>query len=159
MSSLKEALAKKDEEIERLQTVKDLKRMVKDIRSGHHSSNGERRTLKHVSPSLARKPIGGGKSLKGSSKGSSHSDQDSSDNSEKHSASSSVQSNEDIKSNKASQNLGQNFTPDVEILGFGDGDFEERLSDVSDGALSMGADTDSSADCPEVAKPPETVEK
>ncbi|KAM7479705.1 hypothetical protein LguiA_027918 [Lonicera macranthoides] len=157
--SLKEALAKKDEEIERLQTVKDLKRVVKDIRSVHHSSNGERRTLKHVSPSPARKPIGGGKSSKGSSKGSSHSDQDSSDNSEKHSASSSVQSNEDTKSNKASQNLGQNFTPDIEILGFGDGDFEERLSDVSDGALSMGADTDGSADHTEVAKPPETVER
>lgn len=36
---------------------------------------------------------------------------------------------------------------DHELSRFGDhGDFDERLSDISDGGLSIGADTDGSAD-------------
>lgn len=54
----------------------------------------------------------------------------------------------------------QNLTEDFELLGFGDADSEERLSDISDGGLSMGTETEGSI-CsvveftlfPEVAKP------
>ncbi|XP_039034748.1 kinesin-like protein KIN-14J isoform X2 [Hibiscus syriacus] len=61
----------------------------------------------------------------------------------------------------------QNTTEDIELLGFGNVDSEERLSDISDGNLSMGAtDTDGSI-CsaveftlfPEVSQPPIKTEK
>ena len=59
-----------------------------------------------------------------------------------------------------SRALGQNVTDDVELLGFGNADSDERLSDISDGGLSMGTETDGSL-CsvveytlfPEVSKP------
>lgn len=60
----------------------------------------------------------------------------------------------------------QNFTADDELLGFGDADSEERLSDISDSGLSMGTETDGSISSvveftlfPEGSKPPETPEK
>lgn len=57
----------------------------------------------------------------------------------------------------------QNLTEDFELLGFG-GDSEERLSDISDGGLSMGTETEGSMASvveytlfPEVAKSVETI--
>ncbi|PRQ31914.1 hypothetical protein RchiOBHm_Chr5g0040651 [Rosa chinensis] len=68
----------------------------------------------------------------------------------------------------ASQNINegdasQNFNEDFELLGFGDEDTGERLSDISDGVLSMGTETDGSMSSsaveftlfPEVTKPTE----
>ena len=59
----------------------------------------------------------------------------------------------------------QNLADDVELLGFGDGDSDERLSDISDGGLSMGTETDGSISSvveftlfPESAKPAEKPE-
>ncbi|KAG7956584.1 hypothetical protein I3843_11G131300 [Carya illinoinensis] len=60
--------------------------------------------------------------------------------------------------------VGQYSNEDIELLGFGDADSEERLSDISDGGLSMGTETEGSI-CsvveytlfPEVAKPPENT--
>ncbi|KAL2516742.1 P-loop nucleoside triphosphate hydrolase superfamily protein with CH (Calponin-like proteiny) domain [Abeliophyllum distichum] len=54
----------------------------------------------------------------------------------------------------------KNPNEDVELLGFGDADSEERLSDISDSVLSMGTETDSINSIveytlfPETAKPP-----
>lgn len=54
----------------------------------------------------------------------------------------------------------RNPNDDVELLGFGEDDSEERLSDISDGVLSMGTETDGSINSiveytlfPEKAKP------
>ncbi|XP_059443487.1 kinesin-like protein KIN-14J [Corylus avellana] len=61
-------------------------------------------------------------------------------------------------------NVGQHFTEDIELLGFEDADSEEGLSDISDGGLSMGTETDGSIGSvveytlfPEVAKPAENI--
>lgn len=59
-----------------------------------------------------------------------------------------------------------NFNDDIDLLGFGDVDSEERLSDISDSGLSMGTETDGSI-CsvveytlfPEVEKPVQNLEK
>ncbi|KAE8677980.1 Kinesin-4 [Hibiscus syriacus] len=65
------------------------------------------------------------------------------------------------------RDLGQNIADDIELLGFGNVDSEERLSDISDGNLSMGAtDTDGSI-CsaveftlfPDVSKPSTKTDK
>nr|XP_029120262.1 kinesin-like protein KIN-14C isoform X2 [Elaeis guineensis] len=57
---------------------------------------------------------------------------------------------------------GQSLPADVDLLGPGEADSEERLSDISDGGLSMGAETDGSINCaiesilfPEAGKPAE----
>lgn len=44
----------------------------------------------------------------------------------------------------ASEDTSQNLNEDIELLKFGDADSEERLSDISDGGLSMGTETDGS---------------
>lgn len=56
----------------------------------------------------------------------------------------------------------KDLTEDFELLGFGDADSEERLSDISDGGLSMGTETEGSISSvveytlfPDVAKPVE----
>ncbi|GFZ01406.1 P-loop nucleoside triphosphate hydrolases superfamily protein with CH (Calponin Homology) domain-containing protein [Actinidia rufa] len=68
---------------------------------------------------------------------------------------------ENIESRLALVDGSQNIVEDVELLGIGDGDPEERLSDISDGGLSMGTETDGSMNSiveftlfPETAKPP-----
>ena len=62
----------------------------------------------------------------------------------------------------------RNLTEDIELLGFGDADIEERLSDISDSVLSLGTETEGSTNTiveltlfPETAKlppPPPMVE-
>ncbi|KAH9301568.1 hypothetical protein KI387_013151, partial [Taxus chinensis] len=49
-----------------------------------------------------------------------------------------------VRSSYSSLELAQNVPPDVELLGLKDGDLEERLSEISDGNLSMGTETDGS---------------
>ncbi|CAK9147719.1 unnamed protein product [Ilex paraguariensis] len=136
---LKDTIAKKDEEIERLQLVKDLKNVYQGVNDEKRGTN----SLRYGSSSPSKSSIGGTpqRSLKLSGgKGSgmvekTASDQDNcSDNSDKLSATSSQQS------------IGQNFSVDAEILGFDDAENEERLSDISDGGLSVGTDTDGSVE-------------
>lgn len=88
--------------------------------------------------------------------------------SDKHSEAGSHQSMNGFKnkpsspvSKEAREDTSQNFNDDVDLLGFGDDDSEERLSDISDGGLSMGTETDGSSSIveytlfPEVEKPAE----
>ncbi|XP_021810864.1 kinesin-like protein KIN-14K isoform X2 [Prunus avium] len=59
------------------------------------------------------------------------------------------------QSKVAGGDIGQNKHADAEMLAFGDADSEEKLSDMSDGGLSAGTETDGSADSmnyPESAK-------
>ncbi|KAF8413172.1 hypothetical protein HHK36_001148 [Tetracentron sinense] len=179
VASLKDTIAKKDGEIERLQLLKDLRTVSPNV-------NGEKRgtsSLRYGSSSPSRHSIGGvpqrSRRLSGG-KGSgliekAASDQDNcSEYSDKHSEAGSQQSMDDFRHNKeflrqsqlAGGDVGQSFSADAELLGFGNADSEERLSDISDGELSMGTETDGSI-CsvveftlfPEGAKPTENTEK
>lgn len=71
--------------------------------------------------------------------------------SDKHSEAGSHQSIDEFRNKPSSLRLKlaqddteQNFNEDIELLRFGDADSEERLSDISDGGLSMGTETDGS---------------
>ncbi|PSR91493.1 Kinesin-like protein [Actinidia chinensis var. chinensis] len=183
VASLKDTMAKKDEEIGRLQLLKS-------------SVNGERRSMsspRYGSSSPRRHSIGasqqsrtlsGGKSSRPAEKTVSDMD-NSSDYSDRHSEVGSQHSmdefrhhkeffrqsrlavadgetslTENIESRLALVDVSQNIMDD-ELLGFGDGNPEERLSDISDGELSMGTETDGSMNSiveftlfPETAKPP-----
>ncbi|CAL5434060.1 unnamed protein product [Camellia sinensis] len=167
VASLKDAVAKKDEEIGKLRLVKT---SVNDERQGMSSP-------RHGSSSPRRHPIGSPRQNRALSGGKRSglaekavSDRDnSSEYSDKHSEAGSQQSTddfrhhnelfqqsrlavadggqnptEDIESRLALVDGSQNLTEDIELLGFGDADHEERLSDISDGELSMGTETDGS---------------
>ncbi|XP_043703568.1 kinesin-like protein KIN-14C [Telopea speciosissima] len=179
VASLKDTIAKKDEEIERLQLLKDVrtvspavngeKRGTSSLR--HGPSSPSRRSLSVVAAQQSRRLSGG----KGSGLEKAASDQDnSSEHSDKHSEAGSQQSMDDFRHHKeffrqsklAVADAGQNFSADVELLGFGDAVSEERLSDISDSGLSMGTETDGSISSvvefslfPEGAKPAEGTEK
>ncbi|GMP96285.1 hypothetical protein CsSME_00044991 [Camellia sinensis var. sinensis] len=164
---LKDAVAKKDEEIGKLRLVKT---SVNDERQGmssprHGSSSSRRHSI--GSPRQSR-ALSGGKRSGLAEKAVSDRD-NSSEYSDKHSEAGSQQSTddfrhhnelfqqsrlavadggqnptEDIESRLALVDGSQNLTEDIEFLGFGDADHEERLSDISDGELSMGTETDGS---------------
>ncbi|EXB56920.1 hypothetical protein L484_019965 [Morus notabilis] len=160
VASLKNTIAKKDEEIERLQLLKDLKNV-------YPATDGERRgsgsLLRYGSASSSRESIVGSpqKSQKPSSSeglgltekaGSEH--DNSAEYSDKHyseEADSQQSKEEDDEDTKHQNDIGQNIPTDDhdhEILRFeDDADTEERLSDISDGGLSVGTElTDGSAE-------------
>ena len=166
VASLKDTIAKKDEEIERLRlinaNVKSEKRGVSSLRLGASSprrnSIGPMRQARRLSEHTRRAT----------------SDQDNySEHSDKHSEVGSQHSVDEIKNKDILRRLNfpipdasENFDDDIDLLGFGDVDSEERLSDISDSGLSMGTETDGSmcsvveyALFPEVTKPAENPEK
>nr|DAD39711.1 TPA_asm: hypothetical protein HUJ06_014034 [Nelumbo nucifera] len=156
VASLKDTIAKKDEEIERLQLLKD----QRTVSSGANGEKQRTRVLGHGSPSPSRHSLNGAPLRnrrlsrgKGSGHGKVASDQDNcSECSDKHSEAGSLQSMDDFRHHKefftqlkhATGDAGENFPADIELLGFGDADSEERLSDISDGVLSLGTETDGS---------------
>lgn len=173
VSLLKETIAKKDEEIENLQ---------KDLKIAAPNFSPEKRgisSLRYGSTSPRRHSIGSHQKGQRLSRGKvekAASDMDNcSEYSDKHSDAASHHSMDDFRHQKeffsqqpnSAQGDGfQNVTDDVELLGFGDADSEERLSDISDGGLSMGTETDGSISSaveftlfPEVAKPTQNSEK
>lgn len=124
VASLKDTIARKDEEIDELQ-------LLKDLRGG--SSIG-RNSLRHSSSFSGISASGGlrGQRLASSRVGrlaerTASDTENCSEISDKFSDNSSQQSVDDIKYQK--ENIG-------------DTDLEERLSDISDGGHSMGAETD-----------------
>ncbi|XP_073131148.1 kinesin-like protein KIN-14J [Henckelia pumila] len=165
IASLKDDVAKKDEEIGCLRLFKN-------------SGNGERHGIsspRYGSTSPRRHSLGAsrpGQKLSGrkssSEKGASDLD-NSSEYSDKHSEAGSQQSMDDFSHHKeffrqsrlAVVGAGENFhedigskldladavknlDEDIELLGFGDADSDERLSDISDSVLSMATETDGS---------------
>ncbi|KAL0393548.1 UNVERIFIED_CONTAM: Kinesin-like protein KIN-14J [Sesamum latifolium] len=179
VASLKDAVAKKDEEMAQLRSQKpngnDEKQGVISPRYG--SSSSRRQSLGGVRPNQR---LSGRKSTSDLENRSEYSD--------KHSEAGSQQSMDEFKHHKEfflqsrlavvdgaenfSEDIGlkfdladgaKNINDDVELFGFGDEDSEERLSDISDGVLSMGTETDGSINSvieytlfPETPKP--TVE-
>uniref|UniRef100_A0A5B6YQ47 Kinesin-like protein n=1 Tax=Davidia involucrata TaxID=16924 RepID=A0A5B6YQ47_DAVIN len=183
VASLKDATAKKDEEIGRLRL---LKTSVNGERHGMSSPRyGSSSPRRHsIGASRQRQTVSGGKHPGVNEKAASDLD-NCSECSDKHSEAGSQQSmddfrhhkeffrqsrlaivdggqnfTEDIESRLAVVDRGQSHTEDIELLGFGVADSEERLSDISDGDLSMGTETDGSMSSiveftlfPETAKP------
>ncbi|XVF10601.1 hypothetical protein REPUB_Repub07fG0196300 [Reevesia pubescens] len=174
---LKETIMKKDQEIEHLQLLKGnngngVKHGMSSLRYGSSSPRGHSSATPQHSDNLSRQ-----QSLGNFEKAAFDVD-NCSVNDDKHSEAVSHQSMTDskhhndssVQSNLAGRDLGQNITDDIELLGFGDADSEERLSDISDGDLSMGGTETDGSICsaveftlfPEVSKPsdkPEKVEK
>ncbi|KAH9775526.1 kinesin-like protein KIN-14J [Citrus sinensis] len=169
VGSLKDIITKKDEEIERLQVLKanisGVRHRVRSLSHGRSSSSPRRRSV--ASPRASqRSPVG---------KGPGHSDKaasnmdNCSDYSDKRSEAGSLHSLEDIRHQKecllpskvSTGDLSQSLTEDFVLLGFGDEVSEERLSDISDGGLTMGTETDGSTSVveftlfPEPSKPTE----
>ncbi|CAA0812176.1 P-loop nucleoside triphosphate hydrolases superfamily protein with CH (Calponin Homology) domain [Striga hermonthica] len=184
VASLKDTVAKKDEEIDRLRSHK--------INGSTERLSCLSSTVHGSSASPRRHSIGGVRPNQRPSAGKVPSDLDnSSEYSDKHSEAGSQQSMDDFRHHKdffrqsrlaaavggekfpegnglKSEVVGQNGPDeDVELLGLGDGDSDERLSDISDGVLSMGTETEGSINSiveytlfPETAKPPpELIEK
>lgn len=149
MASLKNTIAKKDEEIERLQSLKSVFPGTDGERCGSGS------LLRNGSHSSSRESVGGtakksqkpSSSVKGlglAEKAASEYD-NSSEYSDKHYSkeADSLQSMEEDEDEdfKLRNDIGQNITADDEMLRFGDdADCEERLSDISDGGRSVGTE-------------------
>ncbi|KAL1188047.1 Kinesin-like protein KIN-14J [Cardamine amara subsp. amara] len=172
VSSLKDVIARKDEELQNFQKQKGtnatvLKRGLSNLRLEGPSS--PRRHSIGASPNARR--------AKASSLfGRATSDVDNcSEYSSKHSDSGSQHSSNERKHQKdyhqpskfAGGAKGIDFDDeDVELVGLGDADSEERLSDISDSCLSMGTETDGSISSaveltlfPEAVKPLEITER
>lgn len=168
---LRESNAKKDLEIEQLQRLNINSSGEKcGVTSQRYESSSPRR--QSITPSCRSRGLSHGKGLRPVRKTAS--DQDNcSDYSDKHSEAGSLPSLDDFRhkesfaqSKPGGDDVGLNFTEDIELLGFGDADSEERLSDISDGGLSMGTETDGSINSiveftlfPEATKPAERAEK
>ncbi|KAL1551920.1 hypothetical protein AAHA92_12785 [Salvia divinorum] len=178
VTSLKNVVAKKDEEIVRLRSLKA-------------SYDGERCSLSSARCGSAspRRLSAGARPSPKVSQGKSSSEkvttdvENSSEYSDKHSEAGSQQSMNEFKQHKQffqqsrlavldcdkiPEDTGLNFdAADIELLGLGEDDSEERLSDISDGVLSMGTETEVSVNSivehtlfPEKSKPSrETTEK
>ncbi|KAI5655474.1 hypothetical protein M9H77_32661 [Catharanthus roseus] len=164
VASLKDTVAKKDEEIGRLRLLKTNANGERHgLSSPRYGSASPRRQSSSTSNSIRRLSVG--KSSVAVQKAASD---DSSEYSDKHSEAGSQQSMDDfrhhkefflqsrlavvhgdqnsadVESKNVVTNSVQNSNEDMELLGFGDADSEERLSDISDGVLSMGTETDGS---------------
>lgn len=151
ISLLKDKIAKKDEEINRLQLLKTQTPRARTVKSAdfplkHSSSSpgisslGTR--IKH------RRTVSSGKAMSIGSRAGSDAD-NFSDISDRHSESGSMQSVDDIQPQRGFIGLpkislgemSQNSS-DPELACFGYPESEERLSDISDSGLSMGTETD-----------------
>lgn len=162
---LKETISRKDDEIERLQHLQASGNGVKcDMNSRRYDSSPPRRHS--IGTALHNQRLSGGKGSGFFEKASSETD-NCSGNSERHSEAGSVKSMDDFKDLKTllpqsksmddlsvkkefvsqpkfvGPGVDQNDKEDLDLLGFGDADSDERLSDISDGCLSR-AETEGS---------------
>ncbi|EMS55440.1 Kinesin-4 [Triticum urartu] len=150
LSLLKDKIAKKDEEINQLQThsprVKTGKRA--DSLLKHSSSSPGISSL--GSKMQHRRTASGGKAMGLISRAGSDAD-NFSEISDRHSETSSMQSIDDIQQQREimvlsklpEDDMGPN-SADPELASFGYADSEGRLSDISDSGISMGTETDGS---------------
>ncbi|KAG6634066.1 kinesin-like protein KIN-14J isoform X1 [Carya illinoinensis] len=171
VTSLKDMVAKKDEEIEHLQLLKANANGTKHgMTSFRYGSSSPRRPS--IGTSRQSQRLTGAKGSGILERAASDMD-NCSESSDKHSEAGSQPSMDEFRRRQkelsphlklSGGDVGQDFNEDIELLGFGDADSEERLSDISDGGLSMGTETEGSI-CsvveytlfPEVAKPPENT--
>lgn len=162
---MKDAVAKKDEEIIHLLAKNNLSAEKRALSLPTYGSSSPRRHS--IGTPRPSRRISGGKSPKVGRKAASDMDK-SSEYSDKHSEAGSQLSDdlrhhkeffqqsrpaavdatlgltEEVVSRLPSVHKGHNSNDEFELLGFGDADSEERLSDISDGVLSMATETDGS---------------
>ncbi|KDP25433.1 hypothetical protein JCGZ_20589 [Jatropha curcas] len=187
VTSLKDTIAKKDEEIERLFLRSNANAMRQGKNSHRSDSSSPRR---HSTESPRQSPETSGRKGLGPFERVASDFDNGSEYSEKRSEAGSLQSMDDFRNRlRQSKSVGsvrelrlqqeilpqsklrkdgdQNSKEDIELLRFGEADSDERLSDISDGGLSMGTETDSAeltlfpesarpAESPEPSKSPET---
>ncbi|RWW26740.1 hypothetical protein GW17_00008863 [Ensete ventricosum] len=148
IASLKDIVARKDEEIEQLQQLKDIRLRHNSNSLRHSSSSPCDITLLGGTIQQEHKSFNGGV-VANDKLGSDH--ENFSEQSGDHPESGSQQSADDRRHQK--EILGQSklikvvadqSSADPEHLGHGDADSEARISDLSDGDLSMGTETDGS---------------
>ncbi|XP_022152049.1 kinesin-like protein KIN-14M isoform X2 [Momordica charantia] len=164
VASLKDTISKRDDEIERLQLLKDLKNNVyngintenRNATSPNKDVNGR---VPRVQKPSSRKSTGGAVEKAGF-------DHDNiSDHSNIHSEANSPQSMEDVKHHNEvipQQDIGQNIIEDAETLGSADADYEERIMDIPDDDLSVGTEnaaTTESTNFTQATRPAEKLEK
>ncbi|KAA0053923.1 kinesin-4-like [Cucumis melo var. makuwa] len=160
VASLKDTISKRDEEIDRLQLLKDLKNNV------YNGINNEKRSTATIHKDVngvvprVQKPSGG-KSIGGAVEKDGLDHDNASDHSDAHSEADSHHSMDDVKNrNEAIRRLdiGQNIIEDAETLGFADPDYEERIMDVDD--LTIETENDAtSMNSTRATKPAEKLEK
>nr|QWT43340.1 kinesin-like protein KIN14K [Citrullus lanatus] len=163
VASLKDTISKRDEEIDRLQLLKDLKNNV------YNGINTEKRSPasmnKDVSGGVPRvqKPLGG-KSIGGAVEKAGLDHDNASDHSDAHSEADSHHSMDDVKNHDEvirQPDIGQNIIEDAETLGFADRDCEERIMDIDDD-LTVETENDATSVSPnftQATKPAEKLEK
>ncbi|KAK4761551.1 hypothetical protein SAY87_029435 [Trapa incisa] len=169
VASLKDTIAKKDGEIERLlslkHSIKGDRHVTSSLRYGSSSPSRHSIRTSQQAQRIAASKISGP-----SDKAASDGD-DCSQCSDMNSEAGSHQSVNEFRNQKnlpyspsrlSSKDVGLIADDGVELLGLADGDSEERLSDISDSVLSMGTETDGSISSiveytlfPETTKPPE----
>lgn len=140
IASLKDTITKKEEEIEHLQLLTDPRTHPPNAFSEKLVTN----TLRHISsapslPSSSGPPHRKSRSLLSGKHASEL------DNCSEQSEASSHQSLDEVRNEKEGD-TNPNFTSDVDISSMHRVDSEERLSEISDGGLSVGTETDASAD-------------
>ncbi|GAV67181.1 Kinesin domain-containing protein/CH domain-containing protein [Cephalotus follicularis] len=156
VASLKDTIAKKDEEIERLQLLKDLKNVYPGINGEKHmtstlryQSSSPNRDIVGGTPQPSQKPSGGkgfGLTEKAASDSIKRSEADSNADSQQ-SMDDYKHQNDYLRQSKVARgDIGQIIHADAEILGLGDGDYQESLSDISDSSLSVGTEPDGSVE-------------
>ncbi|KAL7192393.1 hypothetical protein ACSBR2_024261 [Camellia fascicularis] len=149
VASLKDIIAKKDEEIERLQLLKEPKSVHQHVNSEKHvygSSSPRKNFIGGIPPQTLKLSGGNGSGL--TEAASDH--HNCLDYSDKDSELSPQQSFDMFKHQKepvrqskpARGNRGRNISVDSEILGFGDTENEDTLSGISCSGLSAGPDID-----------------
>ncbi|XP_050378693.1 kinesin-like protein KIN-14J [Argentina anserina] len=170
VASLKETVAKKDEEIDRL-----LKANSNGVHRGMSVLRSASSSPRRYSVGSPRHSIGSPRQRKASSlvdKVAPYRDSFSEAADDNHSEVGFQLSMDDFRHQKQDSqrsklagHASQSFNEDFELLGFGDEDAGERLSDISDGGLSMGTETDGSMSSsaveftlfPEFTKPVEST--
>ncbi|XP_068641306.1 kinesin-like protein KIN-14C [Aristolochia californica] len=150
VASLQDIIAKKDEEIERLQLLKDQRSASPNVRHESQRANALRHPSSPQRSAIGAKQPNKSQSLSRGRTSTAAEADNCSDCSDKHSEGSSQQSTEDHSHQKellgqsipSGAEFGENSTTDVEFLGFGDAESVERSSDISDSGLSVGTETE-----------------
>ncbi|XP_028053356.1 kinesin-like protein KIN-14C isoform X3 [Camellia sinensis] len=149
VASLKDIIAKKDEEIERLQLLKEPKSVHQHVNSEKHvygSSSPRKNFIGGIPPQTLKLSGGNGSGL--TEAASDHhncldySDKDS-ELSPRQSFDMFKHQKEPVRQSKPARgNRGRNISVDSEILGFGDTENKDTLSGISCSGLSAGPDID-----------------
>ncbi|XP_022939550.1 kinesin-like protein KIN-14P isoform X1 [Cucurbita moschata] len=161
VASLKDTISKRDEEIERLQLVKDLKNNV------HNGIDSEKRiatsTNKDMNGGMPRTPKSSGRKSIGGVMEKTGLDEDNvSDHSDVHSEVDSPHSMDDVKNHHEvlrPLDIGQNIIEGAEPLGFAAAEYEERMMDIPDDDLSVETENDATLNFNQTPKPVEKLEK